>query len=121
MLPGTSSTLNKAFSLHEGDHFWGVPEFNITILGAAPTVPVDSAIIQFRPFPLDASTVLLEWTTPSQIVIEDAAEWRFSIPKQALPLTAGKYTWAFQATDDDGVVQTYAYGEIEVRARLIVT
>lgn len=123
MLPGSSSTLNRAFALHEGDHFWGVPEFVITINGAAPENEVESAVLQFRPFPLaaDDETVLLSWTSAEEeIVIEDAADWEFSIPKQALPLAAGKYTWAFQATDSDDVVQTYVMGEIEIKPRLII-
>lgn len=124
MLPGTSTTLNRAFALHEGDHFWGVPEFSITIQNVAPTDDVASAIMQFRPFPLaaDDETVLVEWTSAAaEIVIEDANAWTFSIPKQALALTAGKYTYAFQATDAAGVIQTYITGEIEIKPRLIIT
>lgn len=117
MAPGTSAELDASLTYVELDTWGGIPSFTITTDGVPPAVPVASCKMQFRP---NANTFTPSATLENGagITITSAANWEFSIPQQELDLKAGQYVWSFVATDDNGVVQTYMQGNIEVLKRI---
>lgn len=114
MIPGISSALDASLSFVQGDQWGGIPSLAILVSGSPPADDVASAKMQF--WLLGQATPVLTLTTDdSRITIVSASGWTFAIPSQDLPeLNANTYSWGFQTTDVNGVIQTYLKGKITV-------
>ena len=111
MIPGTSSVLDANLSFVSGDTWGGVPSITFS---PAPADPCASVTMQFRQNPQAATPLATLTSAGGEIVITDAAAWTFEIPAQELNLKPGKFVWSIRFTDDQGVVQTYMQGAIQV-------
>jgi hypothetical protein len=111
MLPGQSTTLNNQLAFVQGDTWGGIPSIIFT---PNPTYLVVSARMQFRESKVAVLPSATLSTEDGSIIINNAADWEFTIPVQNLPLTAGIYDWQFQTTDSQGNVQTYMQGTLQV-------
>lgn len=84
----------------------------------APATPVASARMQFRLDATDGPLVLALTSEPEGgLVIDDAAAWVFSVPARTPGFPrAGTLYWDLECTDDDGAIETWVTGTIEVQA-----
>lgn len=99
-----------------GDTWNGVPSIVITVNEAPPVIPASSARMQFRRDPDDGLVALDLSTDDDSIVIEDAANWEFSIPSVTpFPLGNGVWYYDFETIDTSGNKRTYFKGTITVQ------
>jgi len=48
------------------------------------------------------------------ITITSAEDWQFTVPKQILPLTAGRWDWMLTTVATDGTRDPLLYGTLEI-------
>lgn len=113
MEPGSSAQLNKALTVVQGETWIGIPEIIITVDGVAPTADVASCKFVIKENHADPNPIVT-LTNASGITINSANDWNFTIPQQVLSLRSGNYVWAFQTTDNAGVIRTYLTGALQV-------
>jgi len=108
-LPGTYNWPSAV----SGDQFPGFTNFAITVGGVAPAANLASVLIHFRRNDDDSTgtPVLALSTEDGTIVIEDAANWEFSIPAFDIELDPGTYYYDIRTVDALGARRTYVKGE----------
>ena len=103
-------------SIVRGDTWDGLTITGVTIDGEAPSTELASVLIHFRTARTatgDAAHILSS-ADEEELVIDDAATWTVTAPAQSLPLTAGKWYFDVQFTDDAGAVRTYLDGTLTI-------
>lgn len=120
MIPGTSKELDATLAFVAGDVWTGLGPSTI-----APVPAQSLELIQFyvRDTPvattnrlkLDSDTDIVDQPGTKQIVIDDANNWEFHIPRQNISLGPGTYYWQMKFTraGDDRPL-TYLAGTLNV-------
>lgn len=112
----------------EGETWEGITLIGpVTINGQPPAHPLSLAVLSFRRAYSDIQPKYVLSTAPAEgqgsITIVDAATWRITVPRQALPLRAGmrlprRWFWHLDLVDNQATKKTYVGGAILVTPQL---
>ena len=103
----------------EGDTWLGLTSVTITVDGSPPGDALASVAMTFKKSKRSGPASLELVSSGSEITLTDAANWIFAVAEVTpFPLKPGVYVYDVQTTDDQGVIQTYLEGEIEVLKRV---
>jgi hypothetical protein len=109
MKPGTIN-----LHIYRGDTWNGMGPFQIKVGASPPASDLASVRMQIRA--KESGPVIVELTSAdsAEISITSANDWRFTVPKQAIALNAGRYVYDIELTAADGTVMTPIAGNIKV-------
>lgn len=96
-----------------GDTWEGITVGPVLINGIAVGADAVTCRMSFRS-KNDRSLGQTLTTTNSDITIEDAATWEFTVEPTVLTMDAGSYGWDFEVTDSSGVIRTLYKGSFNL-------
>lgn len=100
-----------------GDSWRGIGNINVVLTGTTTPPPnaIASIRMHFKKSADDIDPELALSSADDTIVIEDAAEWSFSVPViKDFPLDAGTWHWDIEVTDTEGEIHTPVWGTLPV-------